>query len=105
LTTESEKWPAEVCCTLVAGFGKRQGMENQHVNSGCPAFVQGDEGIRRLTVNEMEHLMGFPPGYTAVGARPPEGARIKAIGNSMATTVMNWIGARIAEIESVEEGG
>ena len=101
-----ERWPAEVCCTLNAAFGKKLGLENQHVNGGCPAFVDGEAGIRRLTVEEIESLMGFPPGYTAVGARPPEGPRYKALGNSMATSVMSWVGARIQEVDTlVKEGG
>lgn len=32
-------WPAEVCCTLDTTFGTKQGLENQHVNAGCPMFV------------------------------------------------------------------
>lgn len=33
------KWPAEVASTLDAAFGKKLGLENPHVNSGCPLFV------------------------------------------------------------------
>lgn len=35
----SKQWPAEVACTLDASFGNKQGLEDQHVNSGCPLFV------------------------------------------------------------------
>lgn len=35
----SKQWPADVACTLDAAFGKKQGLEDQHVNSGCPLFV------------------------------------------------------------------
>lgn len=31
--------PAEVCCTLDTTFGAKQGLEDQHVNAGCPMFV------------------------------------------------------------------
>jgi len=33
------KWPAEVTGTLDAHFGDKQGLEDQHVNAGCPLFV------------------------------------------------------------------
>ena len=102
MTREANKWPADACCTLVAGFGKRQGYENQHVNSGCPAFVQGEDGIRRLTITEMERLMGLPDGHTEV-ANNTTVAQTKAIGNSMAVNCMAWIGSRIQDI--VDEGG
>ena len=32
-------WPADVASTLNAAFGKKLGLEDQHVNSGCPLFV------------------------------------------------------------------
>jgi DNA (cytosine-5)-methyltransferase 1 len=32
-------WPAEVASTLNAAFGKKQGLEDQHVNGGRPLFV------------------------------------------------------------------
>lgn len=33
------KWPAELAPTLNAHFGEKQGLEDQHVNAGCPMFV------------------------------------------------------------------
>lgn len=32
-------WPANLASTLNASFGDKQGLEDQHVNSGCPLFV------------------------------------------------------------------
>ena len=32
-------WPANLTSTLNASFGDKQGLEDQHVNSGCPLFV------------------------------------------------------------------
>jgi DNA (cytosine-5)-methyltransferase 1 len=32
-------WPAEVSSTLDTTFGTKQGLEDQHVNAGCPLFV------------------------------------------------------------------
>ena len=34
-----KQWPAEVCSTLDTTFGDKQGLEDQHVNAGCPMFV------------------------------------------------------------------
>ena len=35
----AKQWPAEVSSTLDAHFGDKQGLEDQHVNAGCPLFV------------------------------------------------------------------
>jgi len=35
----SRSWPAEVSSTLDTTFGTKQGLEDQHVNAGCPLFV------------------------------------------------------------------
>ena len=59
--------------------------------------------VRRLTPKECERLQGFPDDYTRISYRGkdrgqcPDGARYKAIGNSMAVPVMKWIGERIQE--------
>lgn len=62
--------------------------------------------VRRLTPTECERLQGFPDGYTAIPWRRkpadqcPDGPRYKALGNSMATNCMEWIGERIRLIDS-----
>ena len=54
--------------------------------------------VRRLTPRECERLQGFPDDYTDIPYRnkehAPDGARYKALGNSMAVPVMRWIGER-----------
>jgi len=35
----TKKWPAELASTLDTTFGTKQGLEDQHVNAGCPLFV------------------------------------------------------------------
>jgi len=35
----NSNWPAEISSTLDTTFGTKQGLEDQHVNSGCPMFV------------------------------------------------------------------
>lgn len=59
--------------------------------------------VRRLTPRECERLQGFPDDYTDIPYRnkehAPDGARYKALGNSMAVPVMRWIGERIRMVE------
>jgi DNA (cytosine-5)-methyltransferase 1 len=61
------------------------------------------EAIRRLLPVECERLQGFPDQYTAIqyrGKPAADGPRYRALGNSMAVTVMRWIGERIVrEVE------
>jgi len=58
-------------------------------------FVSQNGRLRRLTPLECERLMGFPDNYTDLPkARPTN--RYKAIGNSWAVPVIEWIGNRIA---------
>jgi DNA (cytosine-5)-methyltransferase 1 len=55
--------------------------------------------VRRLTPTECEKLQGFEPGYTNVLYRnkpAADGPRYKALGNSKAVPVVNWIFKRIA---------
>jgi DNA (cytosine-5)-methyltransferase 1 len=59
--------------------------------------------VRRLTPIECERLQGFPDNYTDIrlnDKQTPDGPRYKAMGNSMAVPVMNWIGKRIQEVEA-----
>ena len=55
--------------------------------------------VRRLTPIECERLQGFPDNYTNIKDNCPDGPRYKALGNSMAVPVMNWIGTRIQMVE------
>jgi site-specific DNA-cytosine methylase len=35
-------WPADISSTLDTTFGTKQGLEDQHVNAGCPMFVPAE---------------------------------------------------------------
>lgn len=50
--------------------------------------------VRRLTPLECERLQGFPDNYTNI-VGSSDSTRYKALGNSMACNVMNYIGERI----------
>lgn len=101
------------------GSGGPSGDECQNL------FLRQEIGVRRLTPRECERLQGFPDDFTLVDwptarrpkdieemtayfiasgwpedlarelAKTPDGHRYKALGNSMATPVMQWLGARV----------
>jgi len=67
-------------------------------------FVAQKIAVRRLTCVECERLQGFPDNYTDIkskGKQTPDGPRYKALGNSMAVPVMNWIGQKIQKVEDI----
>lgn len=61
--------------------------------------------VRRLMPSECEALQGFPRDYTLIpwrgkpAAQCPDGPRYKALGNSMAVPVIEWIGRRIEAVD------
>jgi DNA (cytosine-5)-methyltransferase 1 len=63
--------------------------------------IIGNMAVRRLTPVECERLQGFPDNYTNIREKCPDGARYKALGNSMAVPVMRWIGERINSYETM----
>ena len=65
---------------------------------GHEPIINQRMAVRRLTPMECERLQGFPDGYTDIKPKEkdtPDGPRYKALGNSMAVPVMNWIGKQI----------
>jgi DNA (cytosine-5)-methyltransferase 1 len=71
-------------------------------DGGYPAHsVATNMAVRRLTPVECERLQGFPDNYTNIKENCSDGARYKALGNSMAVPVMRWIGERINSYETM----
>ncbi|ENV34527.1 DNA cytosine methyltransferase [Acinetobacter gerneri] len=72
-----------------------------------PSSVTYQSIARYLTEIECERLQGFPDNYTGIPGASKSN-RYKALGNSMAVPVMQWIGKRIneffADVESVGGG-
>ena len=69
---------------------------------GYPAIAT-PWAVRRLMPVECERLMGMADSYTAIpwrGKPAPDGPRYKTIGNSWATTLAEWLGERITEVDS-----
>jgi DNA (cytosine-5)-methyltransferase 1 len=70
-------------------------------------FQKNNNSIRKITPVEAERLQGFPDNWTKVPYRNksadncPDSPRYKAVGNSMAVPVMQWIGKRILLTENI----
>ena len=70
------------------------------------SYVAEPWAVRRLTPVECERLQGFPDDFTRIPYRGkpaencPDGPRYKALGNSWAVNVAEWVGERIAEVDA-----
>ena len=70
------------------------------------SYVAQPWAVRRLTTVECERLQGFPDGFTQIpyrgkpADRCPDGPRYKALGNSWAVNCADWLGERLAEVDS-----
>lgn len=101
---------------------------SQTLQAKNPQAIASPMAVRRITPTEAERLQAFPDGYTRIptkrSKKPPsaaklakypdlyelgedgiwtthaqDGPRYKALGNSMATSVVRWIGQRIQAVE------
>lgn len=74
-------------------------LYNQRLNctAQVDSFNQKRTIARYLTEIECERLQGFPDNFTNIPGAAKT-SRYKALGNSMAVPVMNWIGCRIKMI-------
>ena len=77
-----------------------------HANAGVMPAVAHNHAVRRLTPRECERLMGFQDDFSRIPYRGkpadlcPDGPRYKALGNSWAVNCAEWIGERIAEVDT-----
>ncbi|KVF27647.1 DNA methyltransferase [Burkholderia vietnamiensis] len=88
----------------IASTMRSMGHADSRQNGGGHQAVMHGSAVRRLTPRECERLQGFPDDYTRIvvrGKPAADGPRYKALGNSMARTVMHWIGTRIELVESL----
>jgi DNA (cytosine-5)-methyltransferase 1 len=95
--------PSEVVPAL-AGAGADAGATSD--SRPCVAVAGPSYAVRRLTPRECERLQGFPDDYTLIefrGKPASDGARYRALGNSMAVPVMAWIGRRIDLVDMLLE--
>ena len=96
--------------TLVAHALRGAGFDASEDGTGrgtplVPVAFQVGMAVRRLTPNECHRLQGFPDDFCNIPWRgkdhAPDGHQYKAIGNSMAVNVMDWIGQRIQMVEGL----
>jgi DNA (cytosine-5)-methyltransferase 1 len=89
-------WSEELTPSIdLAGTIQHGGQGGRH-----DGVMTSSMQVRRLTPQECERLQGFPDNYTLLPGRTADGARYKALGNSMAVPVMAWIGNRIQSVET-----
>jgi site-specific DNA-cytosine methylase len=112
----------DVTATLTLAYADKQGLEDQHVNSGCPLFVissgQANASIstglaptldttgevpiactakpRRLTPLECERLMSWPDQWTAAGMKD-DGTRYELSDTARYRLCGNGVGSVCAE--------
>jgi DNA (cytosine-5)-methyltransferase 1 len=110
-TLDKSKTPAVAVPYDLHGITSPTNAQNRENGDPChtlarhsaahASVVTASTSVRRLTPVECERLQGFPDNYTQipwnkkVSVDCPDGLRYKAMGNSMAVPVMNWIGTRI----------
>ncbi len=96
---EPQRAEAVSVCLTARGAGSLDDRET---------YVVDGNGVRHMTPLECERLQGFPDNFTRIPWRGkdagacPDGPRYKALGNSMAVPVMNWIGNRIEAVEQLQ---
>jgi DNA (cytosine-5)-methyltransferase 1 len=86
------------------GKGYQEGIGFTMDTCGTDAIASNKRGVRRLLPIECEKLMGFDPGYTAIpfnGKPASDSVRYRALGNSIVTTVLRWLGKRIEIADSL----
>jgi len=110
-TLDKSKTPAVAFTTvadcLTAAYATKWNGNASATNGSL--FAAQSPAVRRLTPIECERLQGFPDDFTQIPWRNkpaedcPDGPRYKAMGNSMAVSVMRWIGERIQMVESLDD--
>jgi DNA (cytosine-5)-methyltransferase 1 len=95
------------CGDVLTGYISPSMGTNQNATGRNTPKVMTHMQVRRLTPVECERLQGFPDNYTKIPWRGkdadncPDGPRYKALGNSMAVPVMQWIGKRIQMVDDL----
>jgi DNA (cytosine-5)-methyltransferase 1 len=110
----TKAWPAEISSTLDTTFGTKQGLENQHINAGCPMFVPAQPiALAENTIGRLPENGGNGDGFTDGGpmytlnatgvhgvAQPivsatvyenhPADSRVKEMGEVCSTVTSRW---------------
>lgn len=97
---EKNRFPVVFDCRQDPISGQVSGPLSS-VSPQSQAVHSEDGRLRRITPLEAERLQGFPDGYTDIRENCPATPRYKAIGNSMAVPVMQWLGNQIKLVQEV----
>ena len=96
---------SNVATVCSEGDGARDALEAAgDALMGKPPAGSRWTGVRRLVPVEAERLMNFPDDFTLVpyrGKPASDAVRFRALGNSMVTNVIYWIGSRIQMVEDI----
>jgi DNA (cytosine-5)-methyltransferase 1 len=100
-----KQWPAEITSTLDTTFGTKQGLEDQHVNAGCPMFVPSQPisfDMAQITskVNGTRVEPDLPVSTLAKGSQMhvalsvyenhPADSRVQEMGEVCSTVTSRW---------------
>lgn len=113
------KPPAVACFSIVPEGGQGADLMASQVDI-APAItteeakkidrgvrVANHASVRRLMPVECERLQAFPDDYTLIpnykGKWAKDGPRYEALGNTIATVVLKWIGERIRAVEDLTQ--
>lgn len=94
--------PVRIAATLDCSYADKMGLDNQHVNAGCPNFIKTANTVRRLTPLECERLQGYPDFFTNIPGAS-DSARYKALGNSFAVPCAEFVIRGIVETMNQRE--
>jgi DNA (cytosine-5)-methyltransferase 1 len=102
-------WPAEISSTLDTTFGTKMGLENQHVNAGCPMFVPAQPiALAENTIGRQPQNGGNGDGFTdggpmytlnatgvhgvaqAVYEMHGQNSRVRDLGDTCSTVTSKW---------------
>lgn len=100
-------------CAPAFGFAWQQGGDGAGTMGGMEEAIPAQRksqvmavhhlaAVRRLTPRECARLQGFPDTYLDIPGATDSG-KYRALGNSMAVPVMNWLGRRIQMVDEIEE--
>jgi DNA (cytosine-5)-methyltransferase 1 len=92
-----------------SGGGQVENPTMQALRSGAEhnyQFLRHGMAVRRLTPKECCRLQGFPDDYLDIvyrGKPACDGPKYRALGNSMAVPVIQWVGEKIEKVEQLAQ--
>jgi DNA (cytosine-5)-methyltransferase 1 len=101
LRSGCDQYGVHIAPSLTASNDPSRSPQSQEITQQVDAVYLASMSVRRLTPRECCRLQGFPDDYSLIQYKnkpAADGPRYKALGNSMAVPVMEWILRRIGMI-------